>query len=95
MAEIEITASPRIGEIQLDGNFVGGTLSTIGVSAGDHVIEINKNGYRPSERKLKTSNGKLTIAPTWNWVSNESREPKPLLLCKHSPTLLPSVRQLA
>jgi hypothetical protein len=62
MAEIEITSTPNGGEIQLDGNFVGGTPSTIGLSAGDHLITINKNGYKAWERKLKTSTGKLTIA---------------------------------
>ena len=57
MAEIEITSTPSGGEIQLDGNFVGSTPSTIGVSAGDHVTKINKNGYRPSERKLRPVSG--------------------------------------
>ena len=45
----------------MDGNFVGSTPSTIGVSAGDHLIRIEKNGYEPWERKLKISTGKVNI----------------------------------
>jgi hypothetical protein len=60
-AELEITSTPSGAEVQLDGNFVGSTPSTIGVSAGDHVITINKNGYRPWERKLKTSTRKVNL----------------------------------
>jgi hypothetical protein len=61
-AQIEITSTPSGGEIQLDGNFVGNTPSTIGISAGDHVITIKKSGYKLWERKLTISTGKVVIA---------------------------------
>jgi hypothetical protein len=60
-AELTITSSPAGADIELDGNFVGSTPSTIGASPGDHVILIRKNGFKPWERKLKISTGKVGI----------------------------------
>jgi hypothetical protein len=57
-----VASTPSGADIELDGSFVGSTPSTIGVPGGDHVISVKKNGYKPWERKLKTSTGKLTIA---------------------------------
>jgi hypothetical protein len=43
-AEIAVTSNPLGCEIQLDGKFVGNTPSTIGVSSGEHTIDISKTG---------------------------------------------------
>jgi PEGA domain len=60
-AEIEVASTPGGAEIELDGTFVGSTPSTIGVAAGDHVIIVQKNGYKSWQRKLRTSTGKVNI----------------------------------
>jgi hypothetical protein len=45
----------------LDGNFIGNTPSTIGVSPGDHTISVKKKGYKTWERKIKVSSGKVNV----------------------------------
>jgi hypothetical protein len=61
-AEVEVSSTPSGADIELDGSFVGSTPSTIGVLGGDHVISVKKNGYKPWERQIKTSTGKVNIA---------------------------------
>jgi hypothetical protein len=60
--EVGVASTPNGADIELDGSFVGSTPSTIGVLGGDHVISVKKNGYKPWERKIKTSTGRVTIA---------------------------------
>jgi hypothetical protein len=60
--EIAVTSTPAGAEIEVDGAFVGNTPSTVGVSAGDHSIAITKKGYKPWERKIKVTTGKIDIA---------------------------------
>jgi hypothetical protein len=50
--EIAVTSNPAGAEIQVDGTFIGNTPSTIGVSSGDHTIQITKSGYKTWERKI-------------------------------------------
>jgi len=61
-AEVAVTSNPPGAEIQIDGTFVGNTPSTIGVSSGDHTIDITKSGYKTWERKIKVTSGKIDIA---------------------------------
>jgi hypothetical protein len=61
-AQLEITSNPSGGEISVDGNFVGDTPSELAVAAGIHTITISKHGYKPWERKLTVSSGKVTVA---------------------------------
>ena len=60
-AEIAITSNPSGADIELDGTFVGNTPSTIGVSAGDHMIDVKKAGYVTWERKIKVTSGKIDL----------------------------------
>jgi hypothetical protein len=41
---------------------VGNTPSKIGLAAGDHVIDVSKNGFKPWERKIKTTTGQVDLA---------------------------------
>lgn len=50
-AELEVSSTPEDAEIELDGNFVGNTVSTIGVAAGQHKMVVKKKGYKPWERQ--------------------------------------------
>jgi hypothetical protein len=61
-AEMTITSTPPGAEIQIDGGFVGNTPSTLGVSSGDHVVTVNKKGFKTWERKVKITTGKVEIA---------------------------------
>jgi hypothetical protein len=61
-AQLEITSNPSGGEISVDGNFVGDTPSELAIPAGVHTITISKHGYKPWERKLTISSGKVTVA---------------------------------
>src|SRR6202167_2265191 len=60
-AGIEITSVPAGADVELDGNFIGNTPSTIGVSPGDHTISVKKKGYKTWERKIKVSSGKVNV----------------------------------
>ncbi len=61
-AQLEITSAPPGAEISVDGNFIGDTPSQVTVSPGVHTITIAKHGFKPWERKLTTSSGKVTVA---------------------------------
>ena len=61
-AQLEITSNPSGAEISVDGNFVGDTPSELAVAAGVHTITISKHGFKPWERKLTVSSGKVTVA---------------------------------
>lgn len=60
-AELEISSTPAGADIEIDGNFVGSTPSTVGVGAGDHLVVLKKKGFRPWERKLTASTGHVSI----------------------------------
>jgi len=60
-ASIDITSSPGAADVELDGNFIGNTPSTIGVSSGDHTISVKKKGYKTWERKIKVSSGRVNV----------------------------------
>jgi hypothetical protein len=61
-AEIAVSSTPPGADIELDGTFVGSTPSTIGVTAGDHTVTLKKTGFKPWERMLKVSSGKVQIS---------------------------------
>ena len=61
-AEMNIISSPPGAEVQIDGVFVGNTPSTRGVSSGDHVVTVNKKGFKAWERKVKITTGEVEIA---------------------------------
>jgi PEGA domain len=58
---LEITSSPPGAEIELDGNYRGDTPSSIAVPPGDHMLKISKPGYKPWERRIKTTSGSVKI----------------------------------
>jgi len=61
-AGIEITSVPAGADVELDGNFIGNTPSSIGVSPGDHTIGVKKKGYKTWERKIKVSSGRVNVS---------------------------------
>ena len=61
-ATLEISSTPSGADIMVDGNFVGNSPSSVGVKAGDHVITVTKSGYRPWERRLRTTSGRVNLS---------------------------------
>ncbi len=58
---LEFSSNPAGADIEVDGNFVGTTPSSITVTPGDHAITIRKSGYKTWERKMKTSSGNVKV----------------------------------
>jgi hypothetical protein len=60
-AELEVSSTPDGADIEIDGNFVGSTPSTVGVAAGPHQLSLKKAGFKPWERKITVSSGHIKI----------------------------------
>jgi hypothetical protein len=69
-AELEVSSTPDGADIEIDGNFVGSTPSTVGVAAGPHQLSVKKAGFKPWERKITVSNGHIKIDATLESQSN-------------------------
>lgn len=62
-AMLEIASTPLGCDIEIDGNFVGNTPSTLSLAPGEHTIKVSKNGFKSWERKMTTSSGSVKLAP--------------------------------
>ncbi|MFZ0863308.1 MAG: PEGA domain-containing protein [Candidatus Sulfotelmatobacter sp.] len=60
-AELEVSSTPDGADIEIDGNFVGSTPSTVGVAAGSHRLSVKKAGFNSWERKITVSSGHIKI----------------------------------
>jgi hypothetical protein len=69
-AELEVSSTPDGADIEIDGNFVGNTPSTMGVAAGPHQVSVKKAGFKPWERKITVSSGHVKIDATLESQSN-------------------------
>ena len=58
---LSLNSTPQGADIELDGSFIGSTPSSSNVAAGEHQIKITKRGFKPWERKLKTSSGTANL----------------------------------
>jgi hypothetical protein len=74
-AGIDITSVPAGADVELDGNFIGNTPSTIAVSPGGHTIIVKKKGYKTWERKIKVSSGKVNVFADLEADKQSSSEP--------------------
>jgi hypothetical protein len=64
-ATVTVKSTPPGADITVDGKFMGNTPSTIQLTPGDHVVEIEKEGLRPWQRGMTISaGGNITIAAT-------------------------------
>jgi hypothetical protein len=69
-AEVEVSSTPDGADIEIDGNFVGSTPSTVGVAAGSHQLSVKKAGFKPWERKITVSSGHIKVDATLEAQSN-------------------------
>ena len=60
-AQLRISSTPADADIEIDGNFVGNTPSTVGVAAGQHQLVVKKSGYKPWEKKIAVSSGQVKV----------------------------------
>jgi len=61
-AILEIVSTPPGADIEIDGNFVGNSPSSLSISQGNHTLRLTKKGYNTWERKLTVFSGKVTVA---------------------------------
>jgi PEGA domain len=69
-AELEVSSTPDGADIEIDGNFVGSTPSTLGVAAGPHQLSVKKAGFKAWERQITVSSGHIKIDATLESQSN-------------------------
>ena len=55
--EVAFASSPDDAKIEVDGEFLGGTPSTLQLPSGDHTIRLVKNGFQLYEKKLHLISG--------------------------------------
>lgn len=61
-SSVAVTSIPTGAEIQIDGNFVGSTPTSVPVVHGNHVITVRKPGYSTWQRTIQVSGGTITVA---------------------------------
>jgi RNase P/RNase MRP subunit p29 len=60
-AELEVSSTPDDADVEIDGNFVGNTMSTIIVASGQHKVAVRKSGYKPWERTIAVTSGRVKV----------------------------------
>ncbi|HWO01733.1 MAG TPA: PEGA domain-containing protein [Blastocatellia bacterium] len=78
---VAIKSNPDGADIMIDGKFVGNAPSTVRVAAGEHVIRIEKSGFKIWQRQITvnsagnvTVEGKLESAPANETISVASNQ---------------------
>jgi hypothetical protein len=62
---VPIKSAPDGADITVDGRYVGSTPSTVSLSPGDHMIKIEKSGFKAWERTITVSPGSaITVSAT-------------------------------
>jgi hypothetical protein len=61
-SQVVVSSVPPNADIELDGNFVGSTPSTIEIAPGEHSVLVKKAGYRDWQRSMKITGGSINIA---------------------------------
>ncbi len=58
---ISVDSTPSGADIEIDGNFVGSTPSTVPVTAGNHEISVKKRGFATWTRKMNINGGSVHL----------------------------------
>jgi PEGA domain len=61
-AVVAVTSMPAGAEINVDGNFVGSTPSSVPVGLGNHSISVSKSGYTSWQRTIRVTGGTVSVA---------------------------------
>lgn len=60
-ASLTVDSNQAGADIEVDGNFVGNTPSTVSVAAGQHTITVKKKGYAAWSRTMTVSGGSVRL----------------------------------
>ncbi len=63
-AQLQLSSLPASADIEIDGNYVGSTPSTIGVTPGSHELVVKKAGFKNWEKKITVSSGDVRVSAT-------------------------------
>jgi hypothetical protein len=63
-AQLQVSSTPDGADIEIDGNYVGSTPSTVAATIGPHQIAVKKSGFKPWERKMTVSGGQINVNAT-------------------------------
>lgn len=58
---IAVDSTPAGADIEIDGNFVGSTPSTVNVPSGVHEVVVKKKGFADWKRKMNVTGGVLRL----------------------------------
>jgi hypothetical protein len=58
---LTIESSQPGADIEIDGNFVGNTPSTVSVAPGQHTITVKKKGFAAWSRTMTVSGGSVHL----------------------------------
>ena len=61
-ATVNFSSQPDGADIELDGNFVGNTPSSIKIAAGQHTFGIKKSGYKDWQKQIQISSGEIHLS---------------------------------
>lgn len=61
---LSIQSSPTGADIEIDGNFVGNTPSTVAVSVGSHQVAVKKKGYADWTKTISVTAGTISLDAT-------------------------------
>lgn len=61
LIKVSFTSIPDGADIEVDGNFVGSTPSSVELAPGDHAVAIKRAGYATWDRKLKVMGGDIKL----------------------------------
>jgi hypothetical protein len=72
-ADVSVTvdSNPEAADIEVDGNFVGNTPSTISLMQGSHEISVKKKGFVDWTRKMNVTGGSVHLSATLDARSGE------------------------
>jgi hypothetical protein len=60
-AHLNVASIPDNADIEIDGNFMGNTPSSLQLAPGDHIIVVKKTGYKGWQRKMKVAGGDVSV----------------------------------
>jgi hypothetical protein len=61
VSRLSIDSTPGSAEIEVDGDYMGNTPSTLELNPGEHHIAVKKAGYGAWEKTIKLTTGKVTV----------------------------------
>ncbi len=61
-AMVEFWSNPSGADVEVDGEYVGSTFSTISLPPGEHIITVRKENFAPWQRTIYVTSGNVRVA---------------------------------